>query len=89
MFVQSELPPELTKGRDMPVLGIIPVATPTFTKVWKTNIPATPAAMSLSFISLASIAIIIHLTIIKNSKANTSIQTRVARPNILSILNVL
>src|SRR3990170_837436 len=44
LFVRSELPPYETKGRGMPVIGMIPTVIPTLTNIWRASIDAMPAA---------------------------------------------
>ncbi len=40
--VMSELPPELTKGSGMPVMGMSPRFMPMLTTLWKKRMVATP-----------------------------------------------
>ena len=45
----TEEPPKLISGSGMPVIGMIPIVTPTFTKTWNISIAAMPPAIMLPY----------------------------------------
>ena len=45
-MLTSDAPPCVTNGNGIPVIGMIPITIPTFTKSWKRTIDATPAEIA-------------------------------------------
>src|SRR5450756_1465595 len=57
-FPARELPPKLMKGRVIPVTGMMPMAIPTLSRIWKKNITTMPVASMVPNGSLALAAIL-------------------------------
>ena len=52
-----ELPPDDMRGREMPVIGSIPIFIPMLTNTWMDKVANTPIHRSLLISSLAVVAI--------------------------------
>jgi len=69
---QSELPPEDTKGKFMPVFGNSHAFMAVFVKAWKAMVTATPVAISLPKNTSERCAIIRQRKTINNATAITA-----------------